>query len=79
MLIEPEGTARLHSAVALGGHLAALGASDPTGRAVRANTRDRAPQAERSAISGICEQCREPFRGRQDKCFRRDPGRKRRT
>ena len=30
---------------------------------------DRAPRAERAAFSGICEQCREPFRGRMDKRF----------
>ncbi len=32
--------------------------------------RDRGPQAERSAFTGICEQCRKPFsRGRPDKRF----------
>ena len=36
------------------------------------NPGDRAPQAERSAIAGICEQCAQPFRGRQDKRFCRD-------
>lgn len=30
---------------------------------------DRPPQVERSASRGICEQCREPFRGRKDKRF----------
>jgi hypothetical protein len=33
---------------------------------------DRQPEAERSAFSGICAQCREPFRGRRDKRFCRD-------
>lgn len=28
---------------------------------------DHASEAERSAFSGICEQCREPFWGRPDK------------
>lgn len=30
---------------------------------------DRLPEAERSAFSGMCEQCGEPFRGRRDKRF----------
>jgi hypothetical protein len=29
----------------------------------------RASEAERSATLGLCEQCREPFRGRKDKRF----------
>jgi hypothetical protein len=31
-----------------------------------------APEAERSAFSGTCAQCRKPFRGRPDKRFCRD-------
>ena len=31
--------------------------------------RDLAPEAERAASSGCCQQCRAPFRGRQDKRF----------
>jgi hypothetical protein len=34
-----------------------------------ARQRVRTPEAERAAFSGICEQCLEPFRGRQDKRF----------
>jgi hypothetical protein len=33
---------------------------------------DRPPQAERAAFAGICEQCGQPVRGRQDKRFCRD-------
>lgn len=33
---------------------------------------ERPSKAERSAISGQCEQCRELFRGRRDKRFCRD-------
>ena len=31
--------------------------------------RDRAPNVERSAFRGCCEQCGDPFRGRSDKRF----------
>jgi hypothetical protein len=37
-----------------------------------ARQRVRTPKAERAACSGICEQCLEPYRGREDKRFCRD-------
>ena len=50
----------------------AVGPLHPKRVAVAGNQGDRAPEAERSATVGICQQCGEPFRGRQDKRFCRD-------